>query len=72
MEIVKFPLDAPTDECTACGRSIASHLVRGRSVGCRQDVTIGRDQMTLARRLRLARLQSRVSRVQPFGIDLTE
>lgn len=70
MAVVWFPVTSPTDLCAACGRPTEGHFVGGRAIGCRSDVAIGRDQMTLARRLRLARLQSRVTRVRPFGIDV--
>lgn len=70
MRIVQFPLAASTEMCAACRQPTAGHVVRGRWVGCQRDVTVGQDQMTLARRLRLARLQSRVARVRPFGIDV--
>jgi len=70
MAVVMFPLTSPADECSACGRPRAAHFVNGRAIGCRADVVIGQDQMTLARRLRLARLQSRRTGVQPFGVDV--
>lgn len=71
MGVLRFPTATPTIEtCSACGRPTAAHFVGDRAIGCRADVVIGRDQMTLARRLRLARLQSRVVRVRPFGIDV--
>lgn len=70
MVVVTFPLASPSDECSACGRPTAGHFVDGRAVGCRQDVVVGQDQMTFARRLRLARLQGRPSRVRPFGVDV--
>lgn len=70
MAVVQFPTAAPIETCSACGRPTTTHVLRGRWVGCSRDVVIGRDQVTLARRLRLARLQSRVVRVRPFGIDV--
>ncbi len=70
MRVLVFPNDAPDDICDACLRPTVEHRVNGRFVGCRTDVVIGRDQMTLARRLRLARLQSRSRVVRPFGIDV--
>lgn len=71
MRILIFPRAAPVVEtCAACLQPTAAHAVHGRWVGCRTDVVIGRDQETVARRLRLARLQSRVRRVRPFGIGV--
>ena len=70
MGVLVFPIGATVDLCAACERPTAEHRVNDRFVGCRRDVVIGRDQQTLARRLRLARLQSGRRLVRPFGIDV--
>lgn len=71
MVVVPFPGMVVTIEtCRACGRPTPTHVLRGRWIGCQRDVVIGRDQVTRARRLRLARLQRRMLRVQPFGIGV--
>jgi hypothetical protein len=51
MPVLTFPIVPAGDFCLACGVSMAQHGDR-----CRDEV-IGRDQETVARRLRLARLQ---------------
>jgi hypothetical protein len=56
MAVVTFPLVSRGDFCLACGRPMAVHGDR-----CVRDVVIGQDQDTLARRLRLARLQIRLA-----------
>lgn len=67
--VVSFTRGGAPGTCTSCGGSVATHWrVGSRWVGCSRDVVVGRDQFTPARRLRLALLQSRRTRVQPFGI----
>lgn len=70
MAVLMFPLASSEDLCAACRRATWEHRVNGRWIGCRVDVVVGQDQETFARRLRLARLQSRVRTVRPFGIDV--
>jgi hypothetical protein len=49
-----------------CRQAIAQYRRTADGV---PDVVIGRDQITDARRARLAQLQTRVRHVHPFGID---
>lgn len=66
-----FPAPTTVDVCCPqCERPIAQHRLTARGYQCVQDIVVNRDQATEARRARLARLQSRVSRVRPFGIDV--
>jgi hypothetical protein len=70
-----FMFPAPTQHdacCPLCRRAVAVHRVTGRGFQCVQDVVVGRDQMTAARRARLAQLHTRVLKVHPFGIDVEE
>ena len=69
--VLPFVRRSGPEICTACGRLRALHSdAQGRSLGCVQDVKPGVDVMGSTRRLRLALLQSRVLKVQPFGIEV--
>ena len=70
MAVFLFP--APTVReacCPLCHRALALHQVHGRGVRCVQDVVVGRDQLTAARRARLAQLQLRALKVHPWAVD---
>jgi hypothetical protein len=64
--IVAFPVRQ--EFCSACCRPTSTHRVNGRWVGCSRDIVIGRDVATFDKWLRVAALQPRVVKVQPFGI----
>lgn len=71
MSVFLFPAASACEACCPlCRRAIALHRLTTRGFQCVQDVVIGQDQQTAARRARLAQLQTRVLKVHPFGIDV--
>jgi len=70
---VVFMFSSPTSVdrcCPLCLRAIARHRLTARGFECGQDVVVGQDQQLADRRARLAHLQTRVLKVEPFGVDV--
>lgn len=55
--VLTFPI-AKGDLCLACGQ-----LMKGHPTQCVRDAVVGQDQHAIARRLRLARMQTRPLKV---------
>jgi hypothetical protein len=74
MAAVVIPFASADDVCPRCCRPVRLHRVGGVWVGCHRDVAVGRDDpaTVAARQARLAQLQTRVLKVQPWAIDLAE
>lgn len=71
--VFMFPGPTTADRsCPLCLRAVALHRRTARGFACVQDVVVNRDQATADRRARLAQLQLRVLKVQPWNIDQEE